>query len=331
MRGLEADAIGPFPMPLHPDSIAYLRQSAEWFAAEKLPPFWEMSAAQARQVFRDSILASKPTLAPMQSVENRDVPTRSGPRPVRILRPRTAGTAPLPVMLYIHGGGYVIGGLDESEPEARRFADRTPALVISTSYRLAPEHRLPAAADDAWDVLAWVAANAAALGADPTRLIVGGCSAGGGLAAILSRLAAERGGPRIALAVLLCPWLDLTMSQPSVSRFARGYDLDQEFLDWFVDAYVGPDGDARGPLASPLLHPVPSGHPPAVILAAECDPLYDEAILYAERLREARVPVTAIEAPGMIHAFNEITHLIPAGAPLLESVHAAVDRTLGGR
>jgi acetyl esterase len=318
-------------MPLHPDCAAYLKQSAEWFAAEQLPPFWEMPAAQARQVFRDSILASKAPLAPMHGVEDHEVPARGGPRPVRILRPQTEGTAPLPAMLYIHSGGYVIGGIDESEQEARRFAARTPALVVSMSYRLAPEHRMPAAADDAWDMLTWVAANAAALGADPARLIVGGCCAGGGLTAILSRLAAARGGPRIALAVLLCPWLDLTMSQPSVSRYARGYDLDREFLDWFVAASVGPSGDARDPLASPFLHPVPKDHPPTIILAAECDPLVDEAKVYARRLQEAGVPVTVIEAPGMIHAFNEITHLIPAGAPLLDPLHAAVGRFLGGR
>lgn len=315
-------------MPLHPDCAAYLKKSAEWMAAEKLPPFWEMPAAQARRVYRDSILGSKPPLAAMQSVEDRVVPTRGGPRPVRILRPQTEGAMPLPLMLYIHSGGYMIGGIDESEQEARRFAARTPALVVSMSYRLAPEHRMPAAAEDAWDVLAWAAGNAAALGADPARLIVGGCSAGGGLTAILSRLSVERGEPRIALAVMLCPWLDLTMSQPSVTRYGKGYDLDREFLDWFVEAYVGPAGDARHALVSPLLHPVPKGHPPAVILAAECDPLVDEARLYAERLREAGVAVTVIEAPGMVHAFNEITHLIPAGLPLLDTLHAAAARAL---
>jgi acetyl esterase len=121
------------------------------------------------------------------------------------------------------------------------------------------------------------------------------------------------------------------MSEPSVSRYGRGYDLDREFLDWFVAAYVGPSGDARDPLASPLLHPVPKDHPPSVVLAAECDPLFDEATLYADRLRAAGVPVAVVEAPGMIHAFNEIAHLIPAGAPLLEPLHAAVGLALGGR
>jgi len=316
-------------MPLHPDCVAYLKSSGEWFAAQGLPAFWEMPGARARQIYRDAILASKPPLAPMDLAEDRTISPRSGPRRVRILRPKVTDGRKLPVMLYLHSGGYVIGGIDESEQEARRFAAETPALVISASYRLAPEHRFPAAAEDAYDALQWVVQNAAAYGGDVDRLIVGGCSAGGGLTAIVSRMAAERNGPRIALAVLLCPWLDLTMSQPSVARYARGFDLDREFLDWFVAAYIGAGGRADDPLASPLLHPVPKGHPPAIILGAECDPLFDEGKAYADRLRAAGIPVTFIEAPGMVHAFNEITHLIPAGGPLLQPLAAAVRRAIG--
>jgi len=311
-------------MPLHPDCAAYLKAAAEWAAAQNLPPFWEMPGPRSRQIYRDAILASKPPLAPMELAEDRQIPTRSGPRRVRILRPPIADGRPLPVMLYLHSGGYVIGGIDESEQEARRFAASIPALVISASYRLAPEHRFPAAVEDAYDALLWVAPNATSYGGDAERLIVGGCSAGGGLTAILSRLALERGGPRIALAVLLCPWLDLTMSQPSVARYGKGFDLDREFLDWFVTAYIGSGSKADDPRGSPLKYPVPASHPPTVVLGAECDPLFDEARLYADKLREAGIRTAFIEAPGMIHAFNEITHLIPAGVPLLQPLHAAV-------
>lgn len=317
-------------MPLHPDCAAYLNKSAEWMAANKLPPLWQMPHEQARQVYRTSILDSKPPLAHMDLVEDRTIPTGGGPRRVRILRPSHAGGA-LPVMLYLHSGGYVIGGIEESEQEARRLAAQTPALVVSASYRLAPEHRLPAATEDAWEALQWVAANAAGYGGDPSRLLVGGCSAGGGLTAIVVRRAMQEGGPAIALALLLCPWLDLTMSQPSIDRFARGFDLDREFLDWFVAAYVGPGSHADDPLASPLLHPIPTGHPPTVILAAECDPLVDEARLYGNRLRTAGVVVDVVEAPGMIHAFNEITHLIPAGERLLPAVQSAIRARIGRR
>jgi acetyl esterase len=311
-------------MPLHPDCAAYLKNSAAWMASQGLPPYWEMTAARTRQVIHDSMLAGAPPLAAMAAVEDRMIPAPAGQQQVRILRPASDGSGPLPVMLYLHSGGYVVGSIEESEQEARRFAALTPALVVSASYRLAPEHRFPAAADDAWNALLWVAANAAALGGDAGRLIVGGCSAGGGLAAVVARLAVQRGGPRITLAILLCPWLDLMLSQPSVTRYARGFDLDREFLDWFVAAYVGSDGKVDDPLASPLFHPVPTGHPRTFILAAECDPLVDEARLYAERLHAAGIPVELAEAPGMIHAFNEIIHLIPAGEPLLRPLHAAV-------
>jgi acetyl esterase len=311
-------------MPLHPDCVAYMKKTGEWSAARGYAAPWEMPAPRARQAFREFILGSKPPLAEMASVENRTIPTRGGPRPVRILKPTVAGDRKLPVFLYIFSGGYVIGGIDESEQEARRIAAETPAIVVSLGYRLAPEHRFPAAAEDAWDALQWLAANAAALGGDPARLMVGGCSAGGGLAAIVSRQAALAGGPKIALALLLCPWLDLTLSQPSIVRYASGYDLDREFLDWFVAAYIGEGSVADDARASPLLHPVPAGHPPTVILAAECDPLGDEARLYARQLRDAGVAVTWCDAPGMVHAFNEITHLVPAGAPLLQPVGAAL-------
>lgn len=317
-------------MHLHPDCAAYLSKSAEWMAANGLPPFWEMPPERARQIYRSSILDSKPPMAPMDLAEDRMIGMRGGERRIRILRPPTAG-GPLPVMLYLHSGGYVIGGVDESEQEARRFAALTPALVISASYRLAPEHPAPAAAEDAWDALQWVVRHANDYGGNPGQLIVGGCSAGGGLSAVLARRAAEAGGPRISLAILLCPWLDLTMSQPSIGRFAKDYDLDREFLDWFVAAATGPACRSNDPLVSPLLHPVPAGHPPAVVLAAECDPLIDEASLYAERLRKAGAAVQLVDAPGMIHAFNEITHLIPAGKTNLEALHAAVHASLAHR
>ncbi len=314
-------------MPLHPDCSAYLKKSAEWAAAEGMPAYWEMPHARARQVFRDFITTSDRAMPEMARVEDIRIPTRAGSCPARILKPANVGTGPLPVIVYYFSGGYVIGGIDDSEHEARRLAAQTPAMVVSVGYRLAPEHRFPAAVEDACDALGWVAANAQRLGGDPGRLAVAGCSAGGGLSAIVATTAATR-GPRLRLAVLHCPWLDLTLSQPSIARYAKGHDLDREFLDWFVAAYIDSSGKAGDPLASPLLHPIPAGMPAMVVLAAECDPLFDEARLYAEKLRAARVSTTFIEAPGMVHAFNEITHLIPAAEQLLDPVHAAIRSAL---
>jgi acetyl esterase len=306
-----------------------MRKSGEWAAARGLPAFWEMPHARAREVYRDFITTSGRPMPEMARVEDIRIPTRAGACAARVLKPTSDASAALPVIVYYFSGGYVIGGIDESEHEARRLAARTPAIVVSVGYRVAPEYRFPAAAEDAYDALTWVAAHAQRFGGDPQRLAVAGCSAGGGLSAIAATRAAA-GGPRLRLAILHCPWLDLTLSQPSIARYAKGYDLDREFLDWFVAAYIGDTGKAADALASPLLHPIPVGMPAMVILAAECDPLFDEARLYAEKLRAARVPTTFVEAPGMIHAFNEITHLIPAGQRLLDPVHAAIRDALNG-
>ncbi|MGH6961345.1 MAG: alpha/beta hydrolase, partial [Dongiaceae bacterium] len=268
-------------MPLHSDGTAYMRKSAEWAAARGLPPFWEMPHARARAVYREFITTSGRAMPEMARVEDIRIPTRAGDCPARVLKPTSDASASLPVIVYYFSGGYVIGGIDESEHEARRLAARTPAIVVSIGYRVAPEHRFPAAAEDACDTLTWVAAHAQRFGGDPQRLAVAGCSAGGGLSAIVATKAAASGCPRLRLAILHCPWLDLTLSQPSIARYAKGYDLDREFLDWFVAAYIDSSGKVGDPLASPLLHPIPTGMPAMVVLAAECDPLFDEARLYA--------------------------------------------------
>jgi acetyl esterase len=311
-------------MILHPDCEAYLEAMERWREKTSIQSWGDIGADRARAMFSELTLSRMPKLPEMDLVEDYEIEGRAGPRRLRILRPRGAGTRPLPVALYFHGGGYVLGGIEESEDEARRIAANTPALVISASYRLGPDHPFPAAIDDAYDALLWAAHHAASFGGDPRRLMVGGTSSGAGLAAAISRLAATENGPRIALTYLLCPWLDMTMSQHSVLDYGEGYGQDRVDLEWFRQCYLGPDEAPDHPLASPILHPIPARLPKTFVLAAECDPLRDEARVYARMLKEAKVPVTYVMAPGMIHAFNALIHLIPGGLPQM----AAIDEAL---
>ncbi len=262
----------------------------------------------------------------MDLIEDREIPARGGPLPIRIFRAKPPGTRGLPVVLYFHGGGYVLGGIDESEHEARRIALRTPALVVSVGYRLAPEYRFPAAIEDGCDALLWLAHHAATYGGDRRRLAIGGTSAGGGIAAAVARLTRQSNGPRIRLCFLLCPWLDLTFSRRSVAEYGSGHGVERTELDWFAACYLGPDQPADDPLVSPVLHPAPRGLPPAFVLAAQCDPLRDEARLWADRLGAAGVRATYALAPGMVHAFTLLTHVIPAADAHLDGLDDALRR-----
>lgn len=311
---------------LHPDCETYLETVARWKAEVGIRGWPDLTADRAKQLFREARL-SRPSPAPeVMAVEERELPARGGMRPMRIFVPNAEAGQRLPVALYFHGGGYVLGGLDESEGEARRIAAETPAVVISVDYRKGPEHPFPAGVEDGYDALLWAAHNAGAFGGDPRRLLVGGTSAGAGLAAAVARLAATENGPRIRLLYLFCPWLDLTMSRGSVRDFAEGYALERRDLDWFAQAYLGEARAeaSRHPLVSPVLHPVPKGMPRTLLLVAECDPLRDEAHLFAQQLEAAGVGLIRIDAAGMIHGFNTITHLIPAGAEYLAPVADAL-------
>jgi acetyl esterase len=310
---------------LHPEAAAYLAMVEDWRRRNDVPPWHRLGPPRARQLYRACSLALRPPLEDMERVETRTIPARSGPRPIRLLRPR-APAGPLPVMLFLHGGGFVLGGLDEGEAEARGLAARTPALVVQLAYRLAPESPFPAALEDACDALLWITHHAAAHGGDATRLVVAGSGAGGGLAAAVCRLAASEGRPRVALCVLLCPWLDLTLGQASVREFAHGFGLDAEDLAWFAASYLGDDADAGDPLLSPALAAAPPGLAPTFLLAAECDPLRDETRRYAGRLKDAGVPLDYALALNMPHAFTAVPHLIPSGAACLNGLDRLLAR-----
>lgn len=311
-------------MALHPEAEAYIKLVQDWRRENGLPPPREMGPERLRTTIREAILAMRPPL-PDMAVEDRTIPARSGPLDVRLIRPSGAGDEPLPTVLYFHGGGYVYGGIEESAHEAYRLAERTPALVVSADYRKAPEAPFPAALQDAYDALLWTYENAPRYGGDARRLMVGGCSAGGGLSAAVCRMSAFSRGPRVALNYLFCPWLDLTASEPSVRAFATGFELDQADIEWYARQYVG-QGDRSDPFVSPALHDPPSNMPETAIVAAECDPLIGEARRYADRLMAAGVPVVFHEAEGMIHAFDMLLHFMPSGDEHLAPIEAAMRR-----
>ena len=209
----------------------------------------------------------------------------------------------LPALIYFHGGGWVVGDLDTHDVVCRQIAQQSGVVVIAVDYRLAPEHPFPAAVDDSWSALTWVAAHADELGIDATRLAVGGDSAGGGLAAVMTLMARDAGAPRLMSQLLVYPVTDLRAQSASYSTFAEGYMLTRSAMQWYINQYA-PHADAMHDWrASPLLAPSLHGLPPALIVAAACDPLRDEGAAYARRLEDAGVAVDYHCVDGMIHGF----------------------------
>lgn len=245
-----------------------------------------------------------------------------GPLAVRAYRP--LGTAPPPAIVYLHGGGFVLGGLDEADGTCRRLANAAACAVLSVDYRLAPEHPFPAALEDAYAALCWTRDRGSALGIDARRIVVAGSSAGGNLAAAACLLARERGGPEIAMQVLLVPplWVAHDATE-SMRANATGYGLEAASMEWFARQYLRTADEANGPLVSPYLAPDLSGLPPAVIVTAEFDPLRDDGELYGKRLREAGVEATVIRYGGMVHGFIGMPG-VAEGAAAIDHVGALV-------
>jgi len=263
------------------------------------------------------------------SVEDRTIPGPSGEIPVRLYRPADPTGA---ILIWYHGGGWVIGDLETADPTARKLANRTGALVVSVDYRLAPEHPYPAAIDDAWATLQWVADHGDELGADPTRIAVGGDSAGGNLAAIVSVLARDAGvGLRHQL--LVYPVTDLTLSHPSMDENAEGYLLTKTGMIWFVDHYLGAPSERgdrdKQPNASPLYTPDLAGVAAATVITADFDPLRDEGRAYAAALADAGVAVSEQRYPTMIHGFISMAAITPVTNDALDEAGATLRAALG--
>ncbi len=237
----------------------------------------------------------------MTTVENRSIPGRQSSIPVRIYRPKQETN--LPIVVFFHGGGWVLGGLNGYDAICRRVAGENGALVVSVDYRLAPEHPYPAAVEDAYDATCWVAEHAADLGASADKLIVMGDSAGGNLAAVVSLMARELMGPQIASQVLIYPSVDFSEDFRSKQLYDDTPLLSRRDMDYFRDLYIQQPTDLKDPHAAPLLAHDLSNLPPALILTAEYDPLSDEGKAYADRLRASGNSVTFVCYPGMPHGF----------------------------
>jgi acetyl esterase/lipase len=258
-------------------------------------------------------------------IEDVEIPGPAGAIPARAYVPATAGTPP--VVVYYHGGGWVLGGLDSYDGTCRALANASGAAVVSIDYRLAPEHPFPAAVDDAWAALEWVAANAAELGADPARLAVAGDSAGGNLAAVVALQARDGGSPPLRGQLLVYPVTDATMSHPSIEENASGYFLTKADMEWFYGHYAPdrPDDWRLSPLAAPDL----AGVAPALVLTAEYDPLRDEGEAYARRLADAGVPVDLVRKDGLIHGFFGMVADVDQARDAMDQAGAALRSWLG--
>ncbi|HEX4087530.1 MAG TPA: alpha/beta hydrolase [Trebonia sp.] len=297
-------------MPLDPQLQA-MRDQRE---RAGVPPLYTMTLAAARDADLASIRAGGGQPEPVHEVDVLTIPGPGGDLPLRLYRP--AADRPLPALLYFFGGGWVLGSVDTADGVARALANAAGALVIVPGYRLAPEHPFPAAVDDCYAALRWVAGHAAEVGADPSRLAVGGDSAGGNLAAAVTLLA-RADGQALAGQLLVYPNTDQLADDGAAPGADDPFLFNRYSVAWYRRHYLPDPGDAVSPLASPLRAASLAGLPPALVITAEYDPLRRQGEAYARRLAEDGVPVDLSRYPGMAHGFFTML-------AVLESSRAAI-------
>jgi acetyl esterase len=312
------------PQPLE-QTLAMLtpamRSVVERMAAAKHPPLYTLDAAAAKAAYAQSAGVLDVPKATLARVEDLTLAARDGyPIPARLYADSHAGQ--LPALLYCHGGGFTIGGIFSHDGVCREIARQSGAAVVSIDYRLAPEWRFPTAVNDVWDALQALAREGPRYGLEPQRLAVGGDSAGGTLAAV-SAIHARDTGIRLALQVLIYPGTAAYQDTAAHQRFALGPVLDKPMIDWFFDQYIDHRDRADWRFA-PLRAEDVAGTAPAWIGLAECDPLVDEGVQYADKLRAAGVPVELEIYHGMIHGFITLGRAIPEARQLHTAVAAAL-------
>ncbi|WP_026425272.1 alpha/beta hydrolase [Actinokineospora inagensis] len=310
-------------MPLHPQ-VAAMRERR---VAQDTPPLYTLSLEQARADDLASIQAAGGTPEPVGSVVDLSYPGPDGEVPLRIYRPEAEG--PLPVLFYFFGGGWTLGTIDTADAICRRLANAVGCLVVGVGYRLAPEHRFPAALEDCYGAVEWFAANGASYGADVTRIAVGGDSAGGNLAAVISLMARDRQGPALKCQLLVYPNTDYTASTGSMAENTDSAFFNNRSVAWYWSHYLG-DAPTEGldPRVSPLRATDHTGLPSALVITAEYDPLRDQGEAYAAKLAAAGVPVELSRYDGMIHGFFAMAGDLDDGARAQEEAAAYLRKFL---
>jgi acetyl esterase len=313
----------PFIMALHPQ----IAKALNALAKANLPALESLSAMEAREQMGAMSRARGGEPTPVHQVENRMIPGPAGEIPVRIYWPNASKN--LGALLYLHGGGHVIGSLDTHDKTARNLCMGSGALVVSVDYRMGPEHKFPAAVDDSWAALEWLAEAAATLGADPTRIAVGGDSAGANLAAVVALMARDAGAPKLAFQVLIYPVGDYSLSAESYVTYGEGFGvLTAKGMVWFRDHYLNTLEDTADWRASPIRASDFTGLAPAIVVAAECDVLHDDGVNYAEALKAAGVPTEYVKYAGMIHGFFGMAPDVDVAVAAQTRVSAALKKAL---
>ena len=304
-------------MPLDPQAQALIASVAGGKPVEQMTP------QEMRDALEERVRLTGGAPEPVDQVVPGVVPGPAGPIVVRIYTPK-GGQAALPGLVYLHGGGWARGSLQTHDIVCRSLANGAGCVVVSVDYRMAPEHRFPAAFEDSLAATRWVGEHAAELGIDPRRLVVGGDSAGGNLAAAVALAARDAGGPSLVHQLLIYPVTDYNFDTRSYADNAEGYMLTRAAMQHYWRLYLRDGSDGADFRASPLRARDFGNLPPALVITAEFDPLRDEGRAYADRLREAGTPVVYREYPGMVHGFVTSAGVLDAGKQAVREATAAL-------
>ncbi len=308
-------------MPIDPDVAAIVQEVTGGVDLD----FSAISLDIVRDGFRG--LSAQVEKSPVHRVEDRALPGPAGDVPVRIYSPGEGGGRP--ALLFFHGGGFVTGDIESHDPLCREIANRADCVVVSVDYRLAPEHRFPAAPEDCYAALRWVAEHGAEIGVDTTRLAIAGDSAGGNMAAVVALLCLERGGPALRHQVLIYPVIDPSCDSASQHENGSGYMLTQTTMRWFWAQYLNDESEASLPTVCPMRAERVDGLPPTTVLTAEFDPLRDEGETYAAKLTEAGIPTELTRYEGQVHGFLSFAHRMERAEAAIAQVAEVLRKAFG--